>query len=69
MTFSPGEMIRPLPLAVVDDSEPEFAETFTVRLVGVAGGVSLGDIITSTVTIAANDDPNGALGMSIKVLK
>lgn len=64
VTFASGEVTRPLPLSVVDDNEPEFDETFIVRLVGVAGGVALGDVIVSTVTIEANDDPNGALGTS-----
>ncbi len=66
VTFAPGQSTRPLPLAVVDDSVPEFDEMFTVRLVGVVGSAVLGDVIVSTVTIEANDDPNGALGKSYK---
>ena len=66
VTFAPGQSTRPLPLAVVDDSVPEFDEMFTVRLVGVVGSAILGDVIVSTVTIEANDDPNGALGKSYK---
>ncbi len=66
VTFAPGQSTRPLPLAVIDDSVPEFDEMFTVRLVGVVGSAILGDVIVSTVTIEANDDPNGALGKSYK---
>lgn len=63
--FAPNESERPLPLAVVDDSDPEFDEMFNVRLVGVSGSAILGDVIVSMVTIEANDDPNGALGIFI----
>ena len=52
----------PLPLAIVDDSQPEFAEQFSVQLVGVSGGGNLGDAVLASVTIRDSDDPNGAFG-------
>jgi len=60
--FPAGVQTVPLPLATSDDSEPEFAEVFTVRLLTVSGGGRLGALSSSTVTIAASDDPNGAFG-------
>ena len=51
-----------LPLSVINDADPEFAETLRVNLVGSGGDARLGGVLVATVTILANDDPNGALG-------
>ena len=51
-----------IPLNIVDDSTPEFDETFTISIMSVAGGARIGPVSSATVTIAANDDPNGAFG-------
>ena len=68
VTFAPMESEMPLPLTIVDDNLPEFSEQFLVRLVSVSGSATLGGVIVATVTIEANDDPNGALGkMKCKV--
>lgn len=56
-----GVRMVPLPIAILDDSEPEFPETFEVRLLSVSDG-RLGVRSTSIITIAASDDPNGAFG-------
>ena len=56
-----GIRVVPLPLAILDDSEPEFLEVFEVQLLSVSNG-RLGVRRTSTITIAASDDPNGAFG-------
>ena len=50
-----------LPLSIINDSEPEFAETLSVSLVASGGGAGLDGTLTATVTITASDDPNGAL--------
>ena len=50
-----------LPLSIVNDNEPEFAETLSVTLVASSGGARLDGVLTATVTISASDDPNGAL--------
>lgn len=55
-----------LPLSIVDDSEPEFSESLSVSLTSVRGGARISGILTATVTIPANDDPNGALRKSDK---
>ena len=57
-----GVASMPLPLAVLDDTEPEFSEQFTVQLLSVSGGGRQGDVNRATVTIEASDDPNGAFG-------
>ncbi|KJE96420.1 megakaryocyte-associated tyrosine-protein kinase [Capsaspora owczarzaki ATCC 30864] len=47
-------------IAVDDDDIPELDETFTVLLTGItAGSAYLTYASVATVTIAANDDPNG----------
>lgn len=38
---------------------------FTVYLNRVSGGARLGDIQSTTVTILPNDDPYGALGITL----
>ena len=65
LTIIEGVASVPLPLAVTDDTEPEFSEMFTVQLVGVSGGGSLGDRIQAQVTIQDSDDPNGAFGKGV----
>ena len=52
-----------LPLSIINDNDPEFSETLTVRLVTAGGGARLGNLLTSSVRIEQNDDPNGALRM------
>ena len=54
----------PASLAILDDNIPEFNESFTVVLTSASGGAVLGDVLSTTVIILANDDPNGALGES-----
>ena len=56
-----GTTSAQLPLSIVDDSEPEFSETLSVSLTSSRGGARIGGTLTATVTIPANDDPNGAL--------
>ena len=55
-------------LDTIDDNVPEFSESFTVSLTSVSGGARLDGILTTTVTILANDDPNGALGIPLQYL-
>lgn len=69
--LSDGAQSAPVPISIVDETVPEFSEQFTLRLVGVVGGGRLGGVTSATVTIAASDNPNGALrksGMEIKVI-
>lgn len=61
VTIPAGVRIVPLPLAILDDDEPEFSEVFVVRLVSVSAG-RLGVISSASITIGASDDPNGAFG-------
>ena len=60
-----GVSTVPLPVVVSEDIEPEFSETFVLSLVRVSGGGIIGGLTTSTITILANDDPNGAFGESV----
>ena len=57
-----GASSAQLPLSIINDSDPEFSETLSVSLLAAGGGARLGGILMATVTILANDDPNGALG-------
>lgn len=60
-----GVTTVPVPIAILQDDIPEFSEMFTVQLLGIAGGGRLGTVRSSTITIAASDDPNGAFGKHI----
>ena len=51
-----------VPLTIIDDSVPEFDESFAVELTMVTGGAMLGTDTRSEVTILSNDDPNGRFG-------
>ena len=65
VTIAHSSMIATLPLSIVDDSEPEFAESLAVSILSVSNGASLGPVGTITVEIERSDDPNGALGTCI----
>ena len=54
-----------IPLNIIADGIPEFSETFMVHLNSVSGGARLGSISSTTVTILPNDDPYGALGITL----
>ena len=54
-----------IPLNIIADGIPEFSEMFTVHLNMVSGGARLGDIQSTTITILPNDDPYGALGITL----
>ena len=62
ITFAENVTSVALPLRMVEDSLPEFAEKFTVQLYSPVGGARIGSIAVTTVTIAESDDPNGAFG-------
>ena len=62
VTLIEGQTSTNIPIAIIDDTEPEFDETFTVDLIGVTGGATLGQRQQAVVTILANDDPNGRFG-------
>ncbi|XP_031564731.1 adhesion G-protein coupled receptor V1-like [Actinia tenebrosa] len=61
--FKDGQRIASVPIQIVDDSTPEYDETFTIRLLSSDGDALLGSPLECLVTIAANDYPHG-----IKVL-
>lgn len=60
-----GESEGIIPLNIVADGMPEFSEMFMVHLNDVSDGARLGNILSTTVTILPNDDPNGALGIAL----
>ena len=64
ITFLPGVTNTTLPLTIIDDSLPEFSESFILRLIpaSISGGARVGVVQSTVVNILANDDPNGALG-------
>ena len=62
--FAPGQATADVPLAIVDDTEPEFAEFFDLVLTAPQGGAVLGTRTATTVEIAENDDPYGVVGFA-----
>lgn len=61
-TIPDGVSLAPLSISVIDDTLPEFTESFIVALTTISGGADLGSLILATVTIPTNDDPYGAFG-------
>ena len=65
ISIQDGESEGIIPLNIVADGMPEFSEMFMVHLNDVSDGARLGNILSTTVTILPNDDPNGALGIAL----
>lgn len=61
VTLANGVQSAPIPISITEETIPEFSEQFTVRLVGVVGGARLGVLTSTSVTITASDNPNGAI--------
>jgi parallel beta-helix repeat protein len=63
LNFAAGETSKILPITVFNDALDETNETFTVTLSNPAGGATLGNPNTITVTII-DDDPQPAISIS-----
>lgn len=55
-------------ISIVDDTEVESVEHFSVTLMRVIGGARLGVEISVTVTIPPNDSPLGSFGFQEKTV-
>lgn len=55
-------------ITIIDDTEFELAETFSISLTRVNGGGRLGDDIVVTVVIPQNDSPFGVFGFEEKTV-
>ena len=64
ITLADKQTSATVPVSIVDDSLPEFNETFTVMLDGssVQGGAVIGSPSSCVVTIMENDYPYGLIG-------
>lgn len=64
VTFKDGQRTATVPVNIVDDSEPEKIESFTIKLLptGIQGGALLGYPRECVVTIAENDYYYGLIG-------
>ncbi|MBU1719582.1 MAG: hypothetical protein KKA07_10980, partial [Bacteroidetes bacterium] len=60
LTITPGNLIGSIKPVIIDDSDIEGGETFTVTLTGITGG-SLGTLLLNTFTIS-DDDNDGYSG-------
>jgi uncharacterized membrane protein YgdD (TMEM256/DUF423 family) len=59
LTFADGEVSRSFSVAILDDTNYEGDETFTVALSNPTGGASLGTPSSATTTITEDDPPTG----------
>ncbi len=59
LDFLDGETSKAVTLSIVDDSEFEAAESFSLALSNATGGASIGSTSSATVTIADNDPSPG----------
>ena len=62
--FTTGQQRASLTIEIFNDAIPELDEEFTVELVSPSDGLQLGDQISASVTILANDDINGVFSFS-----
>ena len=70
VTISDGESTAIVPISIINDEDPEFDESFTVRLLskGPDGtNVLIGSPAQCTVTIEENDYPYGLIGKNDKI--
>nr|XP_029492889.1 adhesion G-protein coupled receptor V1-like [Oncorhynchus nerka] len=66
ITFQDGQGQGIIDVSIVDDTEVESVEHFSVTLMRVIGGARLGVEISVTVTIPPNDSPLGSFGFQEK---
>ena len=64
ITLNNGQDAAAVPIAIVNDAQPEFNESFVIRLdvASLTGGAMLGNPRECTVTIIENDNPYGLIG-------
>jgi hypothetical protein len=62
VTLSDGQRTAAVPISIINDEDPEFNETFIVRLVSNDGSVIIGSPSQCEVTIEKNDYPYGLIG-------
>lgn len=64
LIIPPGQSSAVISIPIVDDTVPEFHESFSIMLNSVGGGGRLGDQITALVIIDASDNPTGRVRFS-----
>ena len=57
LTFVDGDTVETITVPIIDDSDEEVDEDFTVTIQNALGGATLGTTLATTVTISANDTP------------
>jgi len=62
VVFGPGDIAKTILIPIIDDTEPEFLESFQVQLLSVAGDAVISATDMITVTIMASDDATGVFG-------
>ncbi|CAO2593102.1 Adhesion G-protein coupled receptor V1 [Lemmus lemmus] len=68
LQFADGQVTALIEITIIDDSEFELMETFSISLMSVAGGGRLGDDVVVTVAIPPNDSPFGMFGFEEKTV-
>ncbi|KAM6965415.1 adhesion G-protein coupled receptor V1 [Aplochiton taeniatus] len=64
ITFQDGQLEAVIDITIIDDSDVESMETFSVTLLHVIGGARLGNVTSVSVNILANDSPLGQFGFT-----
>uniref|UniRef100_K7FWY2 Adhesion G protein-coupled receptor V1 n=1 Tax=Pelodiscus sinensis TaxID=13735 RepID=K7FWY2_PELSI len=64
LSFADGERYKYIDVMIFDDDIPEGDEKFQLILTNPSFGLELGENITATVTILANDDGHGVLSFN-----
>ncbi|XP_051923302.1 adhesion G-protein coupled receptor V1 [Hippocampus zosterae] len=62
ITFQDGQRRATIAITILDEDREEALEKFKVKLLRVIGGARLGNVTSVTVSIPANDSPQGRFG-------
>ncbi len=68
LTFEPNETVLPILVPLINDLDPEAAESFTLTLSNPSQGASLGGITTTSVEIQDDDDLSAILNIRDRIL-
>lgn len=63
LSFAAGDIFKAIPVSIVDDTTPEFAETFNLTLSGSTGNATLG--APSAASVFIFDDDTSQVGFDI----
>jgi ELWxxDGT repeat protein len=62
--FADGETTKTIPLSIINDSDPEPIETFSIQLESPSGGATIGATATARISIIDDDGSPGSISFA-----